>query len=105
KANKVIHGKTDNVFHTSSHLFQGIKKPFKATRYHSLLLQPHTVPKEFDITAWSGGEEFNNNGKAEVMAIEHRTLPIFGVQFHPESLLTEFGHELLNNFLESINEP
>lgn len=105
-ANKIIHGKTDQVFHSSSRLFQGIKSPFRATRYHSLLLQTQSIPKEFQVTAWCGEEELhqelttNVRVDREVMAIEHNTLAIFGVQFHPESLLTEYGHELLNNFLK-----
>ncbi|MEP0175290.1 MAG: aminodeoxychorismate/anthranilate synthase component II [Paraglaciecola sp.] len=105
-ANKVIHGKTDQVFHSSSILFKSIKSPFRATRYHSLLLQAQTIPKEFKVTAWCGDEQFHPELKTnvkvagEVMAIEHKSLPIFGVQFHPESLLTEYGHELLNNFLK-----
>ncbi|WP_133470803.1 anthranilate synthase component II [Paraglaciecola marina] len=105
-ANKIIHGKTAQVFHSSSNLFKGISSPFRATRYHSLLLQAQTIPKEFKVTAWCGEEQFHHELTAdikvegEVMAIEHNSLPIFGVQFHPESLLTEYGHELLNNFLK-----
>ncbi|MFT2091917.1 anthranilate synthase component II [Paraglaciecola sp. 2405UD69-4] len=110
KASQIIHGKTAKVYHSSSVLFQGIKSPFQATRYHSLLLQPQTIPKAFNITAWCGDPPYPQQGNiegigntTEIMAIEHQSLPVYGVQFHPESLLTEYGHELLNNFLNSKN--
>jgi anthranilate/para-aminobenzoate synthase component II len=85
--------------------------PFVATRYHSLVLEKISVPDDFRITAWCGvSADSKSNAlsqsmleQEEVMAIEHNTLPIFGVQFHPESLLTKFGHHILNNFINSQN--
>lgn len=97
KAQTIMHGKTSQVYHAESCLFARVKSPFQATRYHSLVVAPETLPAEFSITAWVGDAEDKNN--YEVMAIEHNTLPLFGVQFHPESLMTEFGHQILSNFL------
>ena len=104
-----VHGKTSQIYHSDSALFKDVPMPFVATRYHSLVLDRASIPDDFTITAWcSDNDEFKNKDlcqgttqKTEVMAIEHDTLPIFGVQFHPESLLTEFGHQILNNFLNS----
>lgn len=95
QARNIKHGKTSQIQHNNSQLFKNIPSPFTATRYHSLLLAQHTVPSEFTISAWCQEADF----APEVMAIEHRTLALTGVQFHPESLLTEFGHELLANFI------
>jgi para-aminobenzoate synthetase component 2 len=107
KAQQIRHGKTSQIFHSHSTLFKNVPIPFAATRYHSLVVDDMSVPDEFKITAWcSNGVNVKNNDlcqsrskETEVMAIEHKTLPIYGVQFHPESLLTEFGHLILNNFL------
>ena len=107
KAKQIKHGKTSQIYHSHSCLFKDVPIPFVATRYHSLVLDGLSIPEGFKITAWCN---VNADGKSdalrqdgtenrEVMAIEHNTLPIFGVQFHPESLLTEFGHHILNNFL------
>ena len=107
KARQIKHGKTSKIHHQQTTLFKGINHPFMATRYHSLALERVSIPKEFKITAWCSENSKENNvteeisEEAEVMAIEHTSLPIFGVQFHPESLLTEFGHHMLNNFLNS----
>jgi anthranilate synthase/aminodeoxychorismate synthase-like glutamine amidotransferase len=96
RAQNIKHGKTSVVHHKGSALFEGISERFIATRYHSLILETHSISTEFNISAWC-----QDPGNAlEVMAIEHRTLALAGVQFHPESLLTEFGHELLANFLK-----
>jgi anthranilate synthase/aminodeoxychorismate synthase-like glutamine amidotransferase len=95
RASNIKHGKTSNVTHSGSALFQQVSNPFVATRYHSLLLEPTTISAEFDVSAWT--DEGTEN--REVMAIEHRTLALCGVQFHPESLLTEQGHQILANFL------
>lgn len=95
RAQNIKHGKTSQLEHVDSLLFKNIPKIFTATRYHSLLLAPQSVPDEFVISAWCR-EQVSN---PEVMAIEHRSLPVAGVQFHPESLLTEFGHQILANFL------
>jgi anthranilate synthase/aminodeoxychorismate synthase-like glutamine amidotransferase len=109
KARQIKHGKTSKIYHSDSALFKDVTMPFVATRYHSLVLDRATIPDDFRITAWcdNNGEVKHNAlyqdmmNEAEVMAIEHKTLAIFGVQFHPESLLTEFGHHILNNFLNS----
>lgn len=106
-ARQIRHGKTSQIQHHQSTLFNGINRPYTATRYHSLILETVSIPEEFKITAWCLNTTKENieceqiSGQAEVMAIEHKTLPIFGVQFHPESLLTEFGHHILNNFINS----
>ena len=95
RAKNLMHGKTDMIYHNLSTLFAGIENPFQATRYHSLVIQPDTLPNEFRITAWS--EE--PGGYREIMGIEHREFPLFGVQFHPESFLTHSGYEILRKFL------
>lgn len=106
---QIKHGKTSQIHHQESTLFKNISRPFIATRYHSLVLEKASVPKEFEITAWcfnpikESNESNQNPEQLEVMAIEHKTLAIFGVQFHPESLLTEFGHQILNNFVNYQN--
>ena len=109
KAEQIKHGKTSHIYHSNSNLFKDVPIPFVATRYHSLVLDRHSIPDEFRITAWCGDNDEIKSGliskntldNKEVMAIEHKTLALFGVQFHPESLLTEFGHNILNNFLSS----
>lgn len=88
-AKKILHGKTSKIFHTENKLFKGIKNPFTAGRYNSLVI--NKVPKNFTLTAWD-----QNN---EIMAIQHNKHPLFGVQFHPESFLTEEGNKLMQNFL------
>ena len=106
-AQQIKHGKTSQIQHQQSVLFNGVQHPFTATRYHSLVLETASIPEEFKITAWCFNNEVENielehiAKQAEVMAIEHKTLAIYGVQFHPESLLTEFGHHILNNFIYS----
>lgn len=98
RANQVMHGKTSEVHHSGSALFTGVSNPFTATRYHSLVLEQHSIPDEFIISAWTGELE-----QAEaIMAIEHKSLPLCGVQFHPESVLTDAGHQILGNFLNQI---
>lgn len=96
-AKAVMHGKTSRCFHDNGHLFKGVANPFKVARYHSLVVDQASMPDDFLIAAWTGEQDRVD----EVMAIEHRTLPIFGVQFHPESVASEFGHELLQQFLRS----
>lgn len=93
-ANHIMHGKTSWLKHSHSPLFSGVSDPFEATRYHSLLVDADTLPSDFIVSAWC--EEFSD---IEIMAIEHKTLPLMGVQFHPESLLTASGHLILNNYL------
>ena len=91
RAARVMHGKTSFVHHNGNVLFAGLPNPFEATRYHSLLIEP-SLPPEIEITAWT--EE------GEIMGVRHTKFPIFGVQFHPESILTQEGQRLLQNFLE-----
>ena len=95
-ADRLMHGKTDQIHHDGCGLFAGLDNPFIATRYHSLVIQPGTLSDEFEITAWSEPAD----GDREIMGIRHKELPIFGVQFHPESFLTECGTQLLENFLQ-----
>jgi anthranilate synthase/aminodeoxychorismate synthase-like glutamine amidotransferase len=109
KAQQIKHGKTSQIYHSHSALFKDVPMPFVATRYHSLVLDRVSIPEDFKITAWCCDNDDGKNDllcqggieNKEVMAIEHNTLPIFGVQFHPESLLTEFGHHILSNFINS----
>lgn len=96
-AREIMHGKTSKVFHNNTSVFEGLNNPLEATRYHSLVINKNNLPDCFNITAWTEAE---NGDLDEIMGIEHKTLPIEGVQFHPESILTEQGHELLKNFLK-----
>ncbi|MFD2176993.1 aminodeoxychorismate/anthranilate synthase component II [Veronia pacifica] len=96
RAKKVIHGKTSPIVHNGLGVFKGLNMPLRVTRYHSLIVEEASLPECFDITAWTeiAGE------LDEIMGIRHKTLPLEGVQFHPESIMTEQGHELLSNFLQ-----
>jgi len=96
-ANAIMHGKTSPIYHNNSSVFNGIESPFNATRYHSLVVNKASLPDCFDITAWT---ENDDGSLDEIMGIQHKTLPVEGVQFHPESILTEQGHALLKNFLD-----
>ena len=96
KAKKVMHGKTSKIQHTGKGVFTGLKNPLTVTRYHSLIVETSTLNDEFEITAWT---EDNDGEFDEIMAFKHKALALEGVQFHPESILTEQGKELLNNFL------
>lgn len=96
RARNLMHGKTDWIHHAGGRLLNGLDNPFQATRYHSLVIQPDTLPAELEAVAWS--EE--PHGGREIMAVEHREYPLFGVQFHPESFLTHSGTDLLRKFLE-----
>ncbi len=94
-ARQVMHGKTSPIYHNNTDIFQGLANPFTATRYHSLIVKA-PLPVNLEITAWTR----NKDGSVdEVMGLRHKTLPIYGVQFHPESILTDSGHQLLQNFL------
>ena len=95
RAERLMHGKTCGVVHEQDALFAGIPSPVTGMRYHSLVVEPQSLPKELQITAWSADRPRG----AEIMAMRHRTHPIFGVQFHPESIGTEHGKRLLQNFL------
>jgi|TARA_B110000438_G_scaffold280983_1_gene306719 anthranilate synthase component 2 len=92
-AKTIMHGKTSLIEHNNQGVFNGLKNPFVATRYHSLVVEKVSCPDCFDITAWTDDEE--------IMGIKHKTLPIEGVQFHPESILSEHGHDLLRNFIQN----
>ncbi|TPG70401.1 aminodeoxychorismate/anthranilate synthase component II [Brevibacillus laterosporus] len=91
RAERLMHGKTSEVLHDGKTIFAGIPSPFQAARYHSLLIQEESIPEELEITA--------RTPEGEIMAIRHRELPIEGVQFHPESIITQYGKQMLKNFL------
>jgi len=96
-AKSIMHGKTSLVYHHDKGVFKGLNNPFTATRYHSLVIEQSSLPDCLEITAWTQDEAGNID---EIMGVRHKTLDIEGVQFHPESILTEHGHDLLRNFLE-----
>jgi anthranilate synthase component 2 len=100
RAREVMHGKTSRVHHRSRGVFKDLPSPYTATRYHSLIVDRADLPDCFEITAWT---ELEDGSTDEIMGLRHRSLPIEGVQFHPESILTEHGHQLLRNFLESTS--
>jgi len=91
RARQLMHGKTSQVFHNGTSVFRGLPDPFTATRYHSLVIERETLPDCLEITAWTDD--------GEIMGVRHRTLAVEGVQFHPESILTEHGHTMLGNFV------
>ena len=92
RAARLMHGKTSRIYHTKRRLFAGLPDPFDATRYHSLIVKRETLPASLAVTAWTK--------EREIMGLEHRRLPVYGVQFHPESILTSVGKDLLRNFLK-----
>ncbi|MFM5015035.1 aminodeoxychorismate synthase component II [Aeromonas veronii] len=96
RARQVMHGKTSLIRHCNEGVFKGLNNPLRVTRYHSLVVERDTLPDCFDITAWS---EHADGSFDEIMGLRHKTLPVEGVQFHPESILSEQGHQLLANFL------
>ena len=95
-AKQLMHGKTSQIFHHDVGVFRGLPNPFVATRYHSLVIERESLPDCLEITAWTED--------GEIMGVRHKTMPIEGVQFHPESILSEQGHELLQNFLTGSSE-
>ena len=98
KAKTLMHGKTSLIHHANTGAFKDLPNPYTATRYHSLVIERDTIPDCLEITAWTE----NVDGEFdEIMGVRHKTLPIEGVQFHPESILTEHGHALLDNFLKA----
>jgi anthranilate synthase/aminodeoxychorismate synthase-like glutamine amidotransferase len=99
RADRLMHGKTTMVAHTGHPLFATLPSPFKAMRYHSLVVAPGTLPDELEITAWSD----DRPAGSEIMALRHRDLPVYGVQFHPESVGTDHGKRILANFLGLVN--
>lgn len=96
RARQVMHGKTSPIFHKNTGIFAGLNNPLTATRYHSLVVKKETLPACLEITAWTQTED---GAVDEIMGLRHKTLAVEGVQFHPESILTEQGHALLKNFL------
>lgn len=96
-AKSIMHGKTSPVYHQNQGVFKGLNNPFTATRYHSLVIEQATLPECLEVTAWTQDEAGNID---EIMGVRHKQLDIEGVQFHPESILTEHGHDMLRNFLD-----
>lgn len=99
RAQKVMHGKTSRICHTGQGLFQDLPEPLTVTRYHSLVVEAASLPSSFSVTAWSQTEQ---GARDEIMGMQHNSLPIHSVQFHPESIMTECGHQLLENFLRIL---
>jgi anthranilate synthase component 2 len=97
RARRVMHGKTSPIHHRGQGVFRGLSEPFEATRYHSLVVERESLPDCLEITAWT---ETADGAMDEIMGLRHRELAVEGVQFHPESILTAHGHDLLRNFLE-----
>lgn len=97
RAPRLMHGKTSMIEHDGRGVYRGLPNPFEATRYHSLIIRRESMPKVLEITAWTK--------EGEIMGIRHKTFPIEGVQFHPESILTKVGKDLLKNFLSGSGEP
>ena len=97
RAKRVMHGKISAIHHQGQGVFTGLNNPFNATRYHSLVIAQDTLPECLEVTAWTQNQD---GSIEEIMGVRHKSLPIEGVQFHPESILTEHGHQLLRNFLE-----
>lgn len=97
RARQVMHGKTSPIHHKDVGVFSGLNNPLTATRYHSLIIEKESLPDCLEITAWT---QLPDGSVDEIMGVRHKTLKVEGVQFHPESILTEQGHELLKNFLE-----
>jgi anthranilate synthase component II len=98
RAGQIMHGKTSLIHHTGKGVFAGLPTPFEATRYHSLVVEKSTLPQCLEVTAWTQDAD---GGIEEIMGLRHKTLAIEGVQFHPESILTQHGHALLRNFLHA----
>lgn len=96
RAGRLMHGKTDMIQHDGRDLYEGLPNPFQATRYHSLVIQPDTLPADFEVSAWSTAPD----GQLEIMGVRHKRFALFGVQFHPESFLTDCGVVLLERFLK-----
>jgi anthranilate synthase component 2 len=96
-AQKIMHGKVSPIHHTGKGVFKNLKNPLNATRYHSLVAEKPTLPDCFEVTAWTNKE---NGDTEEIMGVRHKSYAIEGVQFHPESILTEHGHQMLNTFLQ-----
>ena len=98
RAGKVMHGKLSPIHHRATGVFRGLANPMTATRYHSLVIDKATLPESLEITAWTEDE---NGNLEEIMAVRHKSFAVEGVQFHPESIMSEHGHQLLKNFLQT----
>ena len=96
-ARQIMHGKTSLIHHIGKHVFKGLANPYTATRYHSLVIDKNTLPECLEVTAWTEDEKGEID---EIMGVRHKELDVEGVQFHPESILTEHGHDLLKNFID-----
>ena len=94
-AEVIMHGKTSMIYHDGKGIYQGLPNPFEAIRYHSLIVEPEDLPDSLEITAWTK--------EGVIMGVRHKQLPVDGVQFHPESILTKVGHDLLRNYLDSVD--
>ena len=97
RAKRVMHGKTSMIHHDNTGVFKGLSNPFEATRYHSLVIEQQSLPDCLEINAWTQAEDGSLD---EIMGVRHCSLAVEGVQFHPESILTEHGHDMLNNFIK-----
>ena len=97
-AKEIMHGKTSQIFHNGDGVFKRLYSPLEATRYHSLVIDINSLPNYLEITAWT---EKEGGSMDEIMGVRHKTYPIEGIQFHPESILTQHGHAMLQNFLDS----
>ena len=99
-AGKIMHGKTSMIYHINTGVFAGLENPFEATRYHSLVIEKESLPEVLEITAWTQNPDGSID---EIMGVRHKKLAVEGVQFHPESILTQHGHDMLKNFLRTEN--
>lgn len=97
RARQVMHGKTSRIYHAGTSVFRGLPVPFEATRYHSLVIEKDSLPECLEVTAWTQTE---SGSVDEIMGVRHKQLKVEGVQFHPESILTQHGHDMLRNFLQ-----
>ena len=97
RAREVMHGKVSDIYHSDTGVFSSLTQPFSATRYHSLVIDKQSLPESLEVTAWT---QRDNGEIDEIMGVRHKKLPIEGVQFHPESIMSQHGHTLLQNFLE-----
>ncbi len=100
-AGEIMHGKTSMMYHENKGVFAGLDNPFEATRYHSLVIEKDSLPDCLEVTAWT---ETENGELDEIMGVRHKALDVEGVQFHPESILTQYGHDLLKNFLNTTTQ-
>jgi anthranilate synthase component 2 len=101
-ARSIMHGKTSMIYHTDKGVFKGLPSPLEATRYHSLVIEKESLPDCLELTAWTSG---SGDEIDEIMGVRHREFAVEGVQFHPESILTQHGHAMLKNFLETPGRP